>query len=95
MKLNYDKLHEFLKVDDYGYYDSRSISLNELYDNPDELTVNELMNLLDYIYCYTDEQGDYSETAAYCIKLKFGATISSGDDCYLLEMKWPTVFDKR
>ena len=94
MKLNYDKLHEFLKVDNYGYYDSRSISLTELYDHPGELTANELMDLLDYIYCYTDEQDDYSATAAYCIKMKFSAT-DFNDDCYLLEMKWPTIFDER
>lgn len=94
MKLNYDKLHEFLKVDDYGYYDSRSISLTELYDNPGELTVNELMDLLDYIYCYTDEQNDCSKDAVYCIKMKFG-TDDFCDNCYLLEMKWPTIFDKR
>ena len=93
MKLNYDKLHEFLKVDDYGDYDSKSIPLTRLYDNPGELTINELVNLLDYIYTYTAEQTDYSETAIYNINIKYAP--DDGNEVCLLEMKWPIIFDKR
>lgn len=94
MKLNYDKLHEFLKVDDYGYYDSRSISLTELYDNPCELTIDDLIELLADIYAYTEEQSDHSETAVYDIKIKYSPK-NYGEETYVLEMYWPSDFDTR
>ena len=94
MKLNYDKLHEFLKTDMQDYYDSCSIPLDELYENPSELTINELTDLLDYIYGYTEEQDDYSSTAIFNIIIKYSPN-NFGDEIYLLEMKWPTIFDSR
>ena len=94
MNLNYDKLYEFLAIDDYGYYDSRSIPLNELYENVNELTVDELMDLLAYIDDYTGKQIDYSETAIYNINIKYTSN-NGGHEIALLEMKWPTDFDRR
>lgn len=93
MELNHDKLYEFLKSEP-GNHDSCYISLNELYDHPTELTINELIDLLDYIYAYTEEQTDDSETAVYSIKLYYDPNPNIGE-IYLLEMRWPSYYDTR
>lgn len=94
MRVNREKLDKFLKVDDYGYYNSRSIPLTELYDDPCKLTIDDLTELLADIYEDTEERGDYSETAVYDIKIKYTPK-DFGEEVYLLEMHWPSDFDTR
>ena len=92
MKINYDKLHDFITQKPDKYWDTRSISLEEIgYDNPEELTVERLVNLLDYVNFYCENEClDESLDSRFTVKIDF-----DGEDTYCrLEMKWKEIFDK-
>ena len=83
--LNKEVLKNFIENKPDKYWDVRGIDLHELgYKHPEKLTVDELADLLDYIYVLIDDE-EYIDEAA---DSEFGIRIKLTDDdtCYWLEM---------
>lgn len=82
--LDKEALKNFLDSRSDKNWDVRSISLSELgYKNLEELKVNELVDLLDYITVLKDNYFDEVADCEFDIKIKF-----DNEPYYLLEMKW-------